>query len=257
VLGGQWLTKAGGVFLARTVPPPGFARVRHEHHRPHHTVGERVGIAIGVIGLRAFQTVGAALVPDERDRAVVAAERRAGQRQPAGRVVECLPDRVAPALGVPAVVDLVEYDQRLAVLRAHSVPTGVAGHLGVGDDDAVILVGVLRRRVAELGVQRHPDPGGGLRPLDLEVLGGDHDGDSLDDALGQKFTRDAQRKRGLACSRGRHRKKVARSSRQIPDQSPTLPAPQRLGAGRCESPHPKTPIWSKGSLGQGVPAAHL
>jgi hypothetical protein len=82
-------------------------------------------------------------------------------------------------------MDLVEHHEGLAVLGAHPVSAGVAGHLCVGDDDAVVLVGVLRRRVAELGIKRHPDAGSGLRPLGLEVLGGHHHRDPLDDALGE------------------------------------------------------------------------
>ena len=42
----------------------------------------------------------------------------------AGRVVERLADGVAPALGVAAVVDLVEDDQGLALLGAHPVQGG-------------------------------------------------------------------------------------------------------------------------------------
>ncbi|SKU37394.1 Uncharacterised protein [Mycobacteroides abscessus subsp. abscessus] len=41
------------------------------------------------------------------------------------------------------MVDLVEDNQRSVVLGADSVPRGVAGHLRIGDDDAVILRGGL------------------------------------------------------------------------------------------------------------------
>ena len=85
-------------------------------------------------------------VGDERDRAVVAAERGTGERQPARRVAEGLADRLAPALRVAAVVDLVEDDQGAAVLGADPVPGGVGGDLRVGDHDAVVL----RRRSAPL-----------------------------------------------------------------------------------------------------------
>ena len=44
----------------------------------------------------------------------------------------------SPTLGVPAVMDFVEDDERPAVLGAHPVPGRVAGDLGVGDDNAVI-----------------------------------------------------------------------------------------------------------------------
>ena len=249
VLGGQRLTQPGRVLLARAVPPPRLAGVRQEHHRSHDAVGQRVGVAVRVVGLRALQAVGTAFVGDERDRAVVAAKRCTGQREPPRRVAERLPDGLAPGLGVAAVVDLVEHHQRATVLGAHPVPAGVLGHLGVGDDDPVVLVGVLRRGVAELRVERDACARCGLRPLHLEVLGGNDDRDPVDDALGEQFSGDAKSESGLACSWRRHREKITRSGRQIAHQSPTLPAPQSLGAGRCVCPHPKTPIWSEGSLG--------
>ncbi len=77
------------------------------------------------------------------------------------------------------------------------MPGGVAGNLGVGDYDAVILRGGLRVRVGELGVEGNAVPCGGLRPLDLEVLGGDDDGDRLDGALGEEFGDDPQGEGGL------------------------------------------------------------
>ncbi len=249
VFGGQRFTESGGMLLARAVPPPRFAGVGQEHDRPDDAVGERLGVAVDVIGLRAREAVGAALVGDERDGAVVAAERRAGQREPARRVAEGLEDRLAPTLRVAAVVDLVEHHERLAVLGAHAVPARVAGHLCIGDDHAVVLVGVLGGRIAELGVEREADACGGRSPLRLEVLGGDDDGDALDGPVGQQFRGDAQREGRLAGARGRDGEEVARSVLQVAHHGATLPAPQSLGAGRCISPHPKTPIWSKGSLG--------
>ncbi len=99
------------MFFAGAVAPTGLAGVGHEHHRAHDAVGQRVGIAIGVVGLGMLEARGVRFIGDERDRAVVAAERGAGQRQPPRRVVERFPDGVAPRLGVTAVVDLVEDDE--------------------------------------------------------------------------------------------------------------------------------------------------
>lgn len=113
------------------------------------------------------------------------------------------PGSPPPALGVAAVVDLVEDHQRLAVLGAHPVPCRVAGHLGVGDHDPVVLVRGLRIGVGELGVQRNADPGGGLGPLALEVFGRDDDGDGLDGALGQQLGDYTQGERGFAGTGGR------------------------------------------------------
>ena len=58
LLGGQRLAEPGRVFLARAVAPARLAGVGQEHHRPHHAVGQRVGVAVGVVGLRALEPVG-------------------------------------------------------------------------------------------------------------------------------------------------------------------------------------------------------
>jgi hypothetical protein len=227
------------VFLARTVPPPGLARVRQEHDRPDHAVGEGVGVAVRVVSLRAHQALAVGLIGDERDRAVVAAKRGTRQGQPPGRVVVGLADGVAPTLRVAAVVDLVEDDEGAVVLGAHPVPGRVAGDLRIGDDDTVVLRRRLRRRVGELRIQRDPHPRRGLRPLRLEVLGRHDDGDPLDCAVGKQLSGDPQGKRGLACAGGGDGQEIARLGAEIPHQCPTLPAPQSLGVGRCISPHPR------------------
>ena len=227
------------MFLARAVAPPRLTRVRQEHHGPDHAVGQRLGVAVGVVGLRAQHALAVGLVVDERDRAVVAAKWRAGQGQPAGRVAEGLTDGLAPALRVAAVVDLVENDERAVVLGAHPVSGRVAGHLRVGDDDAVVLRRRLRRRVGELRVQRDTHGCGRQGPLRLEVFGRHDDGDPLDGTVGQQLSGDAQGKRRLTCARSGDGKEIAWFGAKIPHQCPTLPAPQSLGVGRCISPHPK------------------
>ena len=122
LLGGEWLTEAGGVFLAGAVAPPRLPGVGQEHHRADDAVGQCFRVAVGVIGLRAQESVAVGFVTDERDRAVVAAERRPGERESAGGVAERLTHRLAPALRVAAVVDLVEDDERAVVLGAHPMP---------------------------------------------------------------------------------------------------------------------------------------
>ena len=226
LLGSQGLTQARRVLFAGAVTPTGFPGVGHEQHRPHDPVGERVGVPVGVIGLRTGEAVGPGLVGDERDGAVVAAERRAGQRQPAGRVVERLPDGVAPGPRVPTVVDFVEHHERLAVLGAHPVPGRVAGHLGVGHNDPVVVIGGLRVGVGELRVQGNPDPGGRLGPLDLEVFGRHDDRDGFDGALGHQLGDDPQRKRRLACTWGCDSQEIPRLGGQVFHQCAPLPAPQ-------------------------------
>jgi hypothetical protein len=109
------------MLLARAVPPARLARVGQEDHRPDNTVGQCLSVAVGVVGLRAHQAFAVGLVADERDRAVVAAERRTRQRESAGRVGVGLADGVAPTLRVAAMVDLVENDKGAVVLGAHPV----------------------------------------------------------------------------------------------------------------------------------------
>ena len=185
------------MFLARAVPPSRLARVRQEHDRPDHAVGQCLRVAVDVIGLRPQHALAVGFVVDEGDRAVVAAKRGAGQRQPSGGVAVRLAHGLAPGLRVAAVVDLVEHDERAVVLGAHPVPGRVARDLGVGDDDAVVLRRGLRRAVGELRVERDPDTRGGKRPLGLEVFGGYDDGDLVDGPVGQELAGDAQGKRRL------------------------------------------------------------
>ena len=114
-----------------------------------------------------------------------------GESEAARRVIEGLADRLTPALRVAAVMNLVEHHQGAAVLGAHPVPGRMAGHLGVGDDDAVILRRRVRGGVAELRVECDADGRGRQRPLRLEVFGRHHDGDLLDGAVGQQLAGDA------------------------------------------------------------------
>ena len=225
LLGVERFTEAGRVLLAGAVAPARLAGVRHEHHRAHHTVGQRFGVAVGVVGPAALEPGRVGLVGDKRDGAVVAAERRAGERQAPGRIVEGLADGLAPGLGVAAVVDLVEDHQRPAVLGAHAVTGRVAGDLGIGDDHAVVLRRRLRVGVGELRVQRDAGAGRGRRPLHLEVFGGHHDGHLVDGALGEQFGRDAQGERRLAGTGRRDSQEVTRFGSQVFHQRPSLPAP--------------------------------
>ena len=139
LLGGQRLAQACGVLFAGAVPPARLPGVGEEHHRPHHAVGESLGVAVGVVGLRTQHPVGAGRVGDERDGAVVAAKGCARQGKSARGIAEGLADRLAPGLGVTTVMYLIEDDQGPALLGAHPVQRGVRGDLGVGDQHAVIL----------------------------------------------------------------------------------------------------------------------
>ena len=99
-------------------------------------------------------------------------------------VFEGFADRLTPAFGVAAVVNLVEHHKGASVLGADPMPGGVLGYLGVGDDDAVVLGRRLRGRIAELRIECEADARGRQRPLRLEMFGGHHDGDLLDGVVG-------------------------------------------------------------------------
>src|SRR5260370_297365 len=92
-------------------------------------------VAVDVVRGAALAAAWLVEVGDERDRVRVAAERRAGQREPAPRRVERLLHRVSPGQRVARVVDLVEDDQRAPVFRALPVQCRVRGDRGVGDGD--------------------------------------------------------------------------------------------------------------------------
>ncbi|SHS96402.1 Uncharacterised protein [Mycobacteroides abscessus subsp. abscessus] len=47
----QWFAKACGVLLPGAVPPAGFTGIRHEDHRAHYTVGQCLGVSVGVVCL--------------------------------------------------------------------------------------------------------------------------------------------------------------------------------------------------------------
>ena len=228
LFGGQRLAQSRRVLFAGAVPPARLPGVGEEHHRPDHAVGKRFGVPVAVVGLRTRHPVGAGRVGDERDRAVVAAKRCARQRKSAGGVAERFPDRVAPGLGVTAVVDLVEDDQGLALLGAHPVQRRMRCDLGVGDHHAVIFRRGLGFGVGELRVQGQPVGRRGPCPLHLEVLGGHDDGDLLDGALTEQFGDHPQGERCLPRTGGGDGQKIARRAGQVLHHRPPLPAPQRL-----------------------------
>jgi hypothetical protein len=57
------------------------------------------------------------------------------------------------------------------------------------------------------------------------VFGRHHDGDLLDDTVGQQLRRNTQGKRRFARSRGGHGQKITWLGGKVPHQCPTLPAP--------------------------------
>ncbi len=139
----------------------------------------------------------------------------------------CLAYRVAPRLGVTAVVDLVEDDQRAPVLGPHPVAAGVRRDLGVGDDDTVEVGTRDAGGVAEPRVEGQPHPRRRLRPLELEVLGRGDDGHRLDRPVGEEFARDPEAEGGLARPGRRDGEEVTGPGGEVFRQSAPLPGPQR------------------------------
>ncbi|CCW11144.1 hypothetical protein EBESD8_16800 [Rhodococcus aetherivorans] len=235
LLGAERLAEPRRVLLPRAVAPPGFTGVGEEHHRAHDAVGERVGVAVRVVGPGLHETVGVRFVHHERDGAVVAAERRSGQGEAAGGVAERLPDALAPALGVAAVVDLVEDHQGAARLGADPMLERMRGDLRIGHHDAVEVARRLARGVGEVRVQRDAGAGGRGGPLVFEVLGRGDDRHLVDGAVAQQLARDAQRERGLTGARGRDGEEIPRTRREVLREGPALPGAQLSGGGggRC------------------------
>src|SRR5205085_10027098 len=82
-----------------TPPPPPLYPLSLHDALPiwaHHPVGQRLGVAVGVVRGGTQRTGAIRFVADERDRCVVAAERGTGQGQPAPRGGERLAHPVAP-----------------------------------------------------------------------------------------------------------------------------------------------------------------
>jgi hypothetical protein len=135
------------------------------------------------------------VVGDERDRAGVRAEGRAGEREPAPRVDEGLVDRGAPGAVVRGVVQLVQHHERVAGQPRDRA--GAGRHLLVGRDDPVHVA-----RQAAVGgrprrVEMQREGGGGPGPLALEVRGGGDD-DEPRARPGQLVARGGQREGRLA-----------------------------------------------------------
>ncbi len=225
----------GGDLVAHPGAPLHLARVGHEEHRADHVVGQRLGVAVGVVGGRAGDAVRTGLVGDERDRVHVGAERRTGQRQAAGGGVEGLPHPLAPGQCVAGVVHLVEDHQGLEPLGADPHRQRVDRHPGVGDRDPEVVLGgaALAGRVRR--VDRDARPLRGLGPLDLEVLGRGHDRHPVDDPPAEQLGGDGERERRLAGPRGRHREEVARAAPR--STSSWRPPATRAGIPRCPTRH--------------------
>lgn len=224
VFGAERLTQAGGVLVAGAVTPVRLTGVGEEDHGPHHAVGERLGVTVGVIGARLLESGFIGLIGDERNLGIVAAEGRTGQRESSGRIPEGLLDRLTPALRITGVVDLVHDHQRAPVRGAHPMLERMRGHLRIGHHHTVVVRGGRAGRIGEVGVELNAHPRRRPGPLMLEVLGRRDDRHLIDGAVGQQFRRHTQRESRLTGARGGNRKKIARLARQIFGESPALPS---------------------------------
>ena len=194
---GHRRAERGGDLVPGPGAPAHLAGVGQEDDRAHHAVLQRRPVAVHVIRGTALDAARFVDITDERDGARVAAERRAGQREPAPGRVERLLDRITPGQRVARVVDLVEDDQRAAAGGALAVQGRMRRDLGVGDGHAGEVGGRRALRVAVTGVDGDAEPARGLRPLVLEVLGGRDDGQRGDLTPGEQLGRDGERVRRL------------------------------------------------------------
>ena len=118
------LAEPGLHLVAGLGAPPHVPGVDHEQHRAHDAVGEGAPVAVVVVGAREAHALRVGLVVHERDRRGVGPERGAGEREPPGRRLERLADRVAPRERVAAVVHLVEDHEGAARDRELAVQGG-------------------------------------------------------------------------------------------------------------------------------------
>jgi hypothetical protein len=180
-----------------------------EQHGADDAVFECPAVAVVVVGDRGAQTLLIGQVLDERDRRVVAAERRTAQQEtPRGDSVR-VSDRVAPAERVAAVVHLVEDDEGAGVGDELAVHARFHGDLRVGDDGTVIVPGEIRALVAETRIQPDAHARGRVGPLRLQMLGRADDDDSVDLTALPQLARDRQGEGRLACARRRGDEEVA------------------------------------------------
>ena len=232
LVGAERLTQAGGELLARVRAPSGLSGVGEEDDRTDDAVRERVGVPVGVIGLRPLMPLPVRLVGHERDRAVIGAERCSGQGQPALGVLERLADAVTPTLGVAAVVDLVEDHQRATRVGALTMFERMRRDLRIGHHDTVIFRSQRTGGVGVLGIQGDAGPGGGSRPLVLQVLGRRDHGDRVDRPVSQQLVGHAQAEGRFSCAGRGHGEEVLGPRHEVFAQCGPLPGAQRRTPGR-------------------------
>ncbi len=215
--------------------PARAAAVGEEDDGAHDAVAQRPAVAVLVVGLREAHAVGIGHVAHERDRRGIAAERRAGERQPPRRAVEGLAHGVAPAQSIAAVVHLVENDEGRRLLDEHAVHERLRRDLRVGDGRPVESARNHARRVAEGRIETDAHAMRGVCPLALQVLGGGDNDDAFDGAAREQLGSEPQGERGLAGTGRGSGEKVARFGLEILVERFGLPGSQPVG-GAARSP---------------------
>lgn len=221
------LAEPGGDLVARLGTPPHLAAVGEEDDGPHDMVGQRVPVPVGVVGGGPPDPVVAFLVRHEGNGVGVGTEGRTGEREPAGGGLEGLKTGLAPGLGVTGVVDLVEDDERLALLDTIAMQHGPHANPGIGHGDAVVLLA--ERPGAVLGIEFDPYPRRRLGPLLLQMLGGRDHGHLLHDMVVQQPGGERQRERRLAGAGSGDGEKVTRLLLEISLHRLLLPGTQLAG----------------------------
>jgi hypothetical protein len=209
---GAGLRQRGGDHLTGGVPPARRTRVRGEDDRPDDGVGQRLLVAVGVVGAAdqpdpavAVVALEAVLLVAHKGNALVGlgAERRPGQAQPAGGEPVGLLDRLAPREAVTGVVHLVEDHQCLDRGRAGGVQHRLAGDLRVRGHVALGAGAHRSDGVGQARVQHDAHGVGGVGPLQPQVVGRADHHDPGDLPPRQQPRGQGQGEGGLARARGR------------------------------------------------------
>ncbi|MDQ0709271.1 hypothetical protein QFZ52_001923 [Arthrobacter woluwensis] len=187
---------------------------------------ERIAVAVAVVGLGATDAVLVLGVLHERDGRGVGAERGARQGQTSHGRFERLTEPVTPGQGLATVVDLVQDDERAGRLGPGPVQHGLRRHLGVRHRDADEPLAVPAVRVLEVRVDRQADPGCGVGPLPLQVIGGRHDADAIHDAGIHQGGRHPEGEGRLTGARRGDCEEVPRPGAEVLVQSLLLPGTQ-------------------------------
>src|SRR5512140_3701375 len=114
--------------------PRQFPLVTREQNWTANTLSNRLGIPIGEIGLAL-----ALLIPHVRNRVVIGPKWGAGESQSKNRLFKRFPQRVAPILPFPCMVQLVKDEQSGAAPASALKHIRCETDLLIGDDCAMVV----------------------------------------------------------------------------------------------------------------------